>query len=690
MTLDSIDQIPKTPELLLKSYNHKLRNLLSSSVILGNIEIERKLKNCYKKSAIAELTYNRYVIAISGLQGVGKSTLFKQLYNIPDELIPENIGRGEKLPIFITEENVTSIVPYVKRARRTNEGYELNLNKLTTEEFIQIAKNPKEDDLWLEIIVPYRYFYTNDKSIVLLPGIEDKKTDEDNYWQNLVLYILTMSASSVMVFNSTVFADEDNQKLIETIKREYGDSKPLFALSFSDLAFDGNEELKGRMIEKFRIPTHESDRVIPTGTGVFLETDWLTTLMNAVHKYSTIERTFRRQQVKKLEDMALELNVVLETIREEIEGRQLMEYSENDNNYRAPLRLFDTTCQKLKRLLEKDWNNQLKTHIGESITHIQNVIDDKKKLQKLKELTIGKSYHEHLNFMREIQKSWDTPEGYEPLNNKLIRKVEGFIQKQLGNQMLLEPESKLNSKMLMLPNEHFSNDQKQLSIRKDVLSNLEKYYSNSKDTSELVVLEKDSLKLIPLIALERVREALLLANYLTLDEQQKVIKPSGVDFKDQLKSIAASPGSIVNGAAILFGLDAVDGTINTVPALLNALGIKVGVAATSIAVSLVGLVSLSYVTISVIRQITKQSITDEDLAVRIINDIKDNYLQMLLDHVDNTFQEVRDKLEIRLRKNLHMDETFVRWQRLRLAMAQVDNKQFQLREMINNNAGFLV
>ena len=63
-------------------------------------------KNLFKgirKIIIANELSENNTVCVSGLQGVGKSTMLKNLYDLSDEAMNISIGRGEKLPILIKE-----------------------------------------------------------------------------------------------------------------------------------------------------------------------------------------------------------------------------------------------------------------------------------------------------------------------------------------------------------------------------------------------------------------------------------------------------------------------------------------------------------------------------------------------------------------------------------------------------------
>jgi len=71
------------------------------------------MKKLHNKIALAVLTQERNIFAITGLQGAGKSTLVKRLYGIDSEFLPENQKRGEQLPVLITERPIKEIEGYV-------------------------------------------------------------------------------------------------------------------------------------------------------------------------------------------------------------------------------------------------------------------------------------------------------------------------------------------------------------------------------------------------------------------------------------------------------------------------------------------------------------------------------------------------------------------------------------------------
>ena len=60
-----------------------------------------------RKLLIASMMHNKYIVCVSGLQGAGKTTLMKNFYDISDDFMNVSLGRGERIPVLITEGDVT-------------------------------------------------------------------------------------------------------------------------------------------------------------------------------------------------------------------------------------------------------------------------------------------------------------------------------------------------------------------------------------------------------------------------------------------------------------------------------------------------------------------------------------------------------------------------------------------------------
>ena len=94
------------PQAGLHALRDRLYDLLRALPVLDNTELERRVLPVLRKVEIARLLDEQYVVAITGLQGVGKTTLIRAIYGLPEDLLPEGVGRGEKVPIWVLEHSV--------------------------------------------------------------------------------------------------------------------------------------------------------------------------------------------------------------------------------------------------------------------------------------------------------------------------------------------------------------------------------------------------------------------------------------------------------------------------------------------------------------------------------------------------------------------------------------------------------
>lgn len=709
-----VENIKFEPETGLRGLNRRIRALLSASTVIqsetGRSGIMSDLLTYYRQTAIAELFHDKYIIAIAGMQGVGKTTLLKQLYDIPSGYIPENIGRGEKLPILVTEHPIEEIHTYVRRAEPVEDSSDFELREfaIPSAQFMEISRQPGEHDMWLELKVPYRYFHSSDKSIALLPGIENLE-GRDQEWQDFVRHALTLAATCIMVFDRAKLAQGQNRTLLDSVAKDFKAAKPIFALSSSDeRSPDDNNQLKGLVLKHFGIPESESDRVVLKGVGTEFGNAWIGELMDAVRKYAAIPREFRRNQVKHIDRLMTSFTAVLAKLQTELDRYDMRSEDEDEQDYRKHLRFYDQTVRSLRTSVERSLNQLLSSHQSTAVREIQNLIASKGGVTKVKEFILGKSYQGHLAFTRCVQEAWEKLR-VEQDNDKL-EDVENGERFYIGLKcarrlhMLISDNLKDFSVKQARPNRLLASKEEreaatakqentvEVTVRQDIIDNLNGFFADeSADADNAnVMLMEESVKLIPIIAMERLAESLVLSQMEVENHNGRMLveRPSG-ELAEQLKKVKFPPGSIVRAAALVFGVDAVDGTINTVPALLSALGIPATAASMSVAVSLCGLLSLGFVAASVCRQIAKQDFQDEDAAITLIRQFKEAYQQAVLDHFDDLMADAKKRLEHRLQVRLHKNESFLRWERLRYTLRDIQNHQIEVQGKIHETLGFL-
>lgn len=288
ITFETLNKLSKNCVNLI--VNAKKLEVFSSDKKLS--EASEQIIKSLRKITIANELYGKQVICISGLQGAGKTTLMKNFYELDDDILNISLGRGEKIPVFISEKKECRAPEmYVKELVKENgknniPKYSVREKKITKQEFVYLSKgdNSENATMYLELRVPFKHIQNERTIFMLLPGYERKR----DYWRNLIDFSVNCSDSAIFVFSESSFAREDNDRLLENIKKTF-EKKLIYVISHSDTSIDGNKEVKKTCIEVMKIPSEEEDRVICAGSynDKTKNGKWINELMYAVNKYCT-------------------------------------------------------------------------------------------------------------------------------------------------------------------------------------------------------------------------------------------------------------------------------------------------------------------------------------------------------------------------------------------------------------------
>lgn len=439
---------------VIGQYNRHIRELFvlletmqlehSGNLPLRN-EILEDLKEVHNKLSVSDLMGDRSLLAITGLQGSGKTTIIKRLYDIPDAVLPENSGRGEKLPVFIKEKEVNKIETYVYRLHKSEEG-ELRVvaEAVNPEAFKETALNPAANrDLWLECVVPERYLKDESKSIVLLPGFEK---DENDLSQLLLEHILYMSNSSVMVLRKDTYARAETQKMMDRVKEIYQNVKPVIALSFGDVNPGENGTFRNQVMKDFEIPETEKNRVVLTGEKPKFNEDWELQLIEAIdfYGYSTaaddsLYNELIGSMVKKTEAVLFRITKMME---EELTIRK--HFHANTDERGMVLMNFENEYTKVLKELEKQIKATLTQRTETARDTLRNYLEKNTTWPKeMKTKFFGQKPQELYLLEGKIQEIWDKPHAdlviidadekkkaqkYLPVNYEIMNTVAGYLE----------------------------------------------------------------------------------------------------------------------------------------------------------------------------------------------------------------------------------------------------------------------
>ncbi|MGL4848275.1 MAG: hypothetical protein ACRC28_05030 [Clostridium sp.] len=693
------EEILLNPEVYLKELNRRLQILYRDVLPYGNREIEMNIKNLLKKTIVSEILSEKYTIAISGLQGVGKTTLLKYFYDIPEDIIPETRGIGEKIPVMITEWNSddygysAKIVEQIKDEKTGRFLLELQEVQIgSNEEFKRIAMEPSSEYIYLELKVPYKYFKTDEKSFVLLPGVDQS----NDGWNELTRHVLYNSANCILVFNEQRLNDNNNTILVNNIKQEFNDSKPIIALTFGDQSNDCNMSLKNEVIERFNITEEETDRVIRTSVDKAELDRWREELIKALGKYSNLQKKSRLKQLEvlnkilgeDLEGILLDLSVI------DFEDTN-MRNSGAKESLQKIMKSMTKQKNEIKKIYRKKLGEELAKIAQKASTKFRDSIIDKNIFGKFVGSITGESLKKRKDFEERIIEAWKCGEGINitPLSEKLVidtmnEEYSGVFVLEEYKQLLLsegEREIAATSIIEIKPSREEIKERKKLNRAcKDIVT----LFSNDGKES-LTDKVTDSIEYLPLLAL----------NMMLLREGGEEYSEgfgadiSGMHSTDNMDMAEDLTGNVINikqgvlkGIVAVLGIDSIDGTGDIIKAIAASIGVTLSAGAT---VAISAGIGLGIVGINFISKINKMDMQSDNQGKMLIHIIKEENFTKMDGEFSELIDKIFDKIEKQLRKGYGLEEAEARSIRCNKNIMDLHAFKNEIRENIYGHICYL-
>ncbi len=227
-----------SPELMLDRLYHTLKIAIKDGALMqadaASAPARARMRQAMEELAIVRILWDSRAIAITGLQGAGKTTFALHLLgNSPElaALLPVGIVTDEKIGILIREhegkEVKTGAMVYQDRA----EGGSVQEIEVPKSDFKELARNPpKEGYLLLTLRVPRFLFNDDDQGILLTPGIE-AGSDE---WIHAARRAVMASRQVVFVTNPTQLKHGRTPAIVQEIRREFTGCRMLPVLTHCD------------------------------------------------------------------------------------------------------------------------------------------------------------------------------------------------------------------------------------------------------------------------------------------------------------------------------------------------------------------------------------------------------------------------------------------------------------------------
>ncbi len=630
---------------LLQAASNEFEN---AKLLSGQLNMARKIQD-------------KTIFSVTGLQGAGKTTFVQRLYQLPDGILPISAGRSEALPILITESAANNSGEYVYKLRRsmvdqTNDQCKFIINDeyISHKKFLDTAKNPMSEDLWLEIEVPITHFGAG-ISLALLPGFE---RNERNRSQRDLEFMLSLSTSVIFVLNYRMLAQENLQLKMQTMIDRYKDQAPLFAVSFSDeLSFDQRDYYAKLLSEKFDIPEEETGRITFTGNSADLS-NWQDTIVASINRYGKSNHFSYKKQMEIMRGLSADAILLANAVNEQIRYKTLDE-EENQTSISEVLKAFSNHKKTLRKTLEKSLQDSLGNHANNCSIEMNKYLvqHNKGPLKAFTQFFKGDEIQltDRIIFSEKTTDLWN--KGNQQASEKLIMEVLNSTFEKRAEELGFPQEMEQAITVEEAPNNPFAiiaptsgKATQSLQLNTDGPAALERLtnYLQPQKTDTPVKLEEEDLAILPFLALGFTQSLLAASPVLQRVEgiELEASEQKVQTLANKINNLNINTSHLVKGTALFMGIDAMDGTFDTFGALTGILT-KIGVssaAAGPVAGLLIGGIVGGLAVNSGLQKVEQQRLHQSTYASRAFQTIAVQQKEAILATLDKVMSKMEERL----------------------------------------------
>lgn len=605
---------------------------LESSYTKELSDYNRVIRQVLRKFIIANEVSNKMIICITGLQGSGKTTLIKNFFDLDESVMNISIGRGERLPILISEDSsVESLQLWEIGLEKKATGYDTFENRVSKEDFIKLSKAEDEDSvtMYLEIRMPKGSWNVSGVSFMLLPGYEGK----DNYWETLIDFSVKCSDTAICVLQPSDISS-DNDELMGSIKNKFGDNV-VYAITYSDVAEDENSEIKTTLGGILEFEEEQSDRIICTGS--FLDKqknkEWRSQLKTAIENYAAHPESKDSKITEYLGD------IIINDLRPAVGEIKTLVNDKTDEVLRefkhsSWLAEFDKAVKRMRKEYEKNLDREFKKAKREDCNKLEKEFDEIPQIKKIARVVFGDNLKYSRKLEEIIDKSMKENKSnayeyhFEEAFSKAVRKCTYDICGKL-----LEKETPLISrKTSSLIQWNQKDDEEIQQIFQDVKTIL------SNDRTELVAKNTKEI-MSAIVELGTQYFGLVSVNELSLNGTE-ISGYERTEIEVESKEYLKSTKKFVKGVLGVAGLDILEnGVMDFVPKLAESVKLPIEVVAGGVAgVTLLGTLK------NIIKDYNYTQMKDFYSCERAIDDIYENIKTDYLGYYDACMERLSERV----------------------------------------------
>ncbi len=382
---------------------------LSSIPHEQKIQVSQRITEQLQKLHVMELVDSRQLIAITGMQGAGKTKLIKDLFSKDADALPDNLGRGEVIPVIITQ-TMNAKTRYVLKQ------YNMQTKELVIEEcdnateFSERLKNPTQVGEKIDICAELHVSGSTDLipdhfSFVLLPGMEELQHLSQKF---IELFLYSAALNICLVRKDTVARDS---QLMLNLLAKTSLVKPIYLMSHADVQPHTNQLVADQLREYIlKENGYEPNIVIKYSEGA---TDWKNNLIENLNHHGIYSDSAVSKRMAVLREVSLVVQSVTVELEKHLRGLQATTQLDSESQQKKSLDIivrFEDQYLKVVKSTKTDVVRTLERVAEAAAEKMQNFIknefsffDQTFKLKRLRR----DSYDEKLIMEKKIVEYWN-------------------------------------------------------------------------------------------------------------------------------------------------------------------------------------------------------------------------------------------------------------------------------------------
>lgn len=663
-----------------------LFNLMNSLVGMPKYtEIKNKVLSINRKLRITRELADAKYIAIAGTQSAGKTRLIREMYDLDHQWLSDNEGRGEQLPLFIIEhKECTQSYAVVVEYHHDREQE----RKITSEELHTILRNYNAENsiLLAKLYVPVKYFKQNNFGFVLLPGYE-METRENQKWQQLMRHTLTHALGCILVTDETRIAENTQKRILDDLRSQYLENRqPIVAVTKTENLKDEQRiELRHTVAEAFEFSEKQKVNIILTGADDDnYKKRWSSELMYAIMNTTLNSKQSEAAKYAELDyllsDKVDDIISLSQTVLLEVDS--IGANSQAEKNINEILEKFDIARDKFKRKYNKELTKQTYSYVHATIELTEKEYIDNEEGIKNWWNNLGEDHQGRAK--QRIQSMWRDNQNKkisEPrtIIESNVKALSDLSKDQLGLNVTSEftrNEQGLINNTSALLGENKSNKVAVLD-KPEVQDGIKRLFSPSViSTDNDIKFDNDlskAIALVPALVMEYGRlmqVAVVTTPDIRISEkmsEDKLIENFATTVSTELPKFNESLKPIITTMASILAVDVtIDGQIDTIPALIQAVSstatisgggaAAAGIGATA-SMAAAGVIVGGYLVYQAHKEVQRYHATQKEYIATVMEDYGDMNIQNSLEQYDDVMENIRDVLSDNLRKAYGLDQT---------------------------------